>query len=119
MLEITCIICPIGCRAKATVREGRVLEIEGLECARGKDYVLREIEAPVRDFFTTVRAEGGRIPVLPVRSTRPLPKEKIPACALELAKMVVRAPVREGDVIVRNILGLGVDIIATRDLRQG
>ena len=113
---ITCIICPIGCKAKVTIKNGKIFKIEDVECPRGEEYVTREIEAPVRDFFTTVRIKGANIPVLPVRSTQPIPKDKMLDCALELANIVVDAPVEAGDVIVKNLLGLGVDIIATRDM---
>ena len=113
---ITCIICPVGCRARVTIENGKISEIEGLECPRGEEYVRRELEAPVRDFFTTVRIKGAAIPVLPVRSTQPIPKDKILDCVLELANVVADAPVEAGEIIVRNPLGLEVDIIATRDL---
>ena len=113
---ITCIICPIGCKAKVTIENGKISKIEDVECPRGEDYVTREIEAPVRDFFTTVRIKGASIPVLPVRSTQPIPKDKILDCVSELANIVVDAPVEAGEAIVKNLLSLGVDIIATRDL---
>ena len=114
----TCIICPVGCRARVTIENGKITEIEGLECPRGEEYVRRELEEPVRDFFTTVRIKGAAIPVLPVRSTQPIPKDKILDCVLELANVVADAPVEAGEIIVRNPLGLEVDIIATRDLDQ-
>ena len=113
---ITCIICPVGCKAKVTIENGKISKIEDVECPRGEEYVAREIEAPTRDFFTTVRIKGASTPVLPVRSTQPIPKGKMLDCALELANIVVDAPVEAGDVIVKNLLGLGVDIIATRDM---
>ena len=113
---VTCIICPVGCRAKVTIENGKITKIEDLECPRGEEYVVRELEAPVRDFFTTVRIKGAMIPALPVRATQPVPKEKILDCVSELADATVDAPVKAGDVIAENILGLGVDIVATRDL---
>jgi CxxC motif-containing protein len=113
---ITCIICPMGCKAKVTIENGKISKIEDVECPRGEEYVTREIGAPERDFFTTVRIKGASTPVLPVRSTLPIPKDKIMDCALELANIEVDAPIKEGDVIAKNPLGLGVDIIATRDM---
>jgi len=113
---ITCIICPIGCKAKVTIKNGKISKIEDVECPRGEEYATMEIEAPVRDFFTTVRIKGASNPALPVRSTQPIPKDKIMDCTLELANIVVDAPVKAGDVIVKNPIGLGVDIIATRDV---
>ncbi len=113
---ITCIICPLGCRARVTIENGKISEIEGLECPWGEEYVRRELKLPVRDFFTTVRIKGATIPVLPVRSTQPIPKDKILDCVLELANVVVDAPIEAGEIIVRNPLGLEVDIVATRGL---
>jgi CxxC motif-containing protein len=115
---ITCIICPVGCRARVTIGNGKISKIEGLECPRGEEYVRRELEAPLRDFFTTVRIKGAVIPVLPVRSTHPIPKDKIMDYVLELANIVVDAPVQAGKIIVKNPLGLEVDIVATRDLNR-
>jgi CxxC motif-containing protein len=114
--EITCIICPVGCRARVTIENGKISKIEGVECPRGEEYARRELEAPVRDFFTTVRIKGAMIPVLPVRATQPIPKDKILDCVSELADITVDAPVKAGDVIAKNLLGLRVDIVATRDL---
>ena len=114
--EITCIICPIGCKAKVTTENGKISKIEDLECPRGEEYVTRELEAPTRDFFTTIRIKGSRISVLPVRSTQPIPKEKMLDCAVKLAHVVVDAPVEAGDTIVKKPLGLDVDIVATRDV---
>jgi len=113
---ITCIICPVGCRARVTIENGKISEIEGLECPRGEEYVRRELEAPVRDFFTTVRIKGAKIPVLPVRSTHPIPKDKIMDYVSELANIVVDASVQTGEIIAKSPLGLEVDIIAARDL---
>jgi len=113
---LTCIICPVGCKARITIENGKISKIEDLECQRGEEYVTRELEAPVRDFFITVRIKGAKIPVLPVRATQPIPKDKILDCVSELADVIVDTPVKAGDVIAKNLLGLGVDIIATRDL---
>ncbi|KPV62393.1 MAG: hypothetical protein AOA65_1844 [Candidatus Bathyarchaeota archaeon BA1] len=114
--EITCIICPIGCRARVTMENGEITEIDNIECQRGEEHTRKEIEAPMRDFFTTVRVRGAGIPVLPARATQPIPKGRLMECALELAKIVLDTPIKAGDAIIKNILDLGVDIIATRSL---
>ncbi len=115
---ITCIVCPVGCKAKVTIKNGKITKIEDVECPRGEEYVTKEFGAPMRDFFSTVRIKGASVPVLPVRSTQPIPKDKIMDCVLGSANIVVDAPVEAGDVIVRNPLGLGVDIVATRDMNR-
>lgn len=115
-LKITCIICPLGCRVDVRIQNGEIVKMENLGCPRGEDYVKKEIKEPIRDFFTVIRVKGARIPVLPVRATKPVPKKRLLDLALELAKMVVVAPIKAGDIIYKNPLGLGVDIVATRDL---
>ena len=116
--EVICILCPMGCKITVKTENGEVVKIENAGCKRGIEYSVQEIKSPVRDFFTTVRVKGGKIPVLSVRSTGPVPKNMLMTCAKELAKIVVPAPVKSGDVIVKNLLNLGVDIIATKDIEK-
>jgi len=116
--EVVCILCPMGCEITVKVRDGEILEVEDAGCKRGREYSIKELKSPVRDFFTTVRVEGGRTPMLSVRSTEPVPKDMLMACAVELAKLVVPAPVNIGDIIVKDILHLGVDVIATKGVER-
>ena len=113
---ITCIVCPVGCKAKVTAKNKRISKIEGVDCPQGEEYVKQEFETPVRDFFTTIRIKGAHIPVLPVRSSQPVPKDRIMNYVLELAKIVVEAPVKEGDVVAS--CDLGIDFISTRSLNR-
>ena len=106
----------MGCRIAVEMKDGEVIKTENAQCGRGRDYSLQELRSPVRDFFTTVRVAGGKIPVVSVRSTGPVPKSMLMACAVELAEIVIPAPVKNGDVIVINMKNLGVDIVATKDV---
>jgi len=112
--ELTCIVCPVGCRARVRVEGGRAVGWEGLECRAGEEYVKREVELPLRDFFTVVRVKGGG--VVPVRSTGPIPRERLLEASRELAGLEVEGPVRVGEVLVRNLLGMGVDVVATGEV---
>ncbi len=117
--EVICVLCPEGCKITVTLENTDVVKIENAGCKRGEDYSIEEIKSPKRDFFSTVRVCGRpETPLTSVRSTKPVPKEMLLPCASELAKLVVPAPVKMGDVIVRNILNLGVDIIATREVEE-
>lgn len=116
--KITCIVCPMGCEATVVFEGDKILKAEGLECQRGKEYVAREIKAPMRDFFTVVQVRGARAAVCPVRSTKPIPRDKLTECSRELADVVLVAPIKAGDVIARDILGLGVDIVATMNIEH-
>ena len=116
--EIVCILCPMSCKISVEIDDSEVVKVENSGCKLGQDYSIQEIKFPMRDFFSTVRVEGGRIPVLSVRSTKPVPKNMLKTCASELAKIVVPAPIRLGDMIVENILNLGVDIVATKSVEK-
>lgn len=111
---LTCIVCPRGCEMTATITDGVVTEVIGNACPRGKKYAAEEILAPKRMLTSTVRVKNGTLALLPVVSKTSLPKERIVECAEVLRKVTVEAPVAEGQVICPNILGLGVDIVASR-----
>ena len=114
--KITCIVCPEGCSIKVSIRGGRVDAIEGAKCKRGVEYASTEVTAPRRILTTTVRVSGGTLPVAPVRTSIPIPKEYIPLAMREIAKVVLAAPLRCGEVVIRDLLGTGADVIVTRNL---
>lgn len=114
--RLTCIVCPLGCVGEVEITDGQIVRMSGFNCTRGQEYAKSEVTAPKRILTTTVRVQGGILPLLPVVSRTPLPKEKIIACARYLAGYTANAPVREGDAVCRDILGLGVDMIASRDI---
>ena len=109
--HITCIRCPIGCQLTVEVTDGAVTKVEGNLCKRGVEYAQSECVHPVRTLTTTVRVLNGD--PLPVRSREPLPKEMIFACMDVMRTVAVTAPVAAGTVIVADICGTGVDMIAT------
>lgn len=109
---ITCIGCPIGCRLKVHVENGTVKSIDGAECARGKSYAAQECTAPTRMITSLVKVAGRRKP-LSVKSAQPVPKEAIFECVAALHSLTVTPPVRFGDVLLPNVCGTGVDIVAT------
>lgn len=117
--QMNCIMCPMGCLLTVTLTDGVVSDVTGNTCPRGEVYARQEVTDPQRMLTTTVRVEGGALALLPVVSQTTLPKGKIMACAEALRQVSVKAPVHTGDVVVSDILGLGVDIIAARDMRCG
>lgn len=110
----TCINCPLSCTLELTEEAGEVLEVTGHECEVGRHYAEEEFRDPRRTVTTTVRVRNGVIPLLPVVSTRPIPKSLVREAVKALADVEVEAPVRDGQVIYRDILGTGADIIASR-----
>jgi len=115
--NITCIVCPQGCNLEVWYNENNeVEEIKGYTCKRGLEYGKAESVNPVRMLTTTIRIDGGKLPVIPVKSDKPLPKDLLLECMNIISKVQVKAPVSSGEVIVENILGTGVNIITTREM---
>ena len=114
--KFVCIECPLSCEVELIEENGEILEIRGDRCKKGKEYAVAEFTNPLRILTTTVRIEGGILPVLPVRSEKSIPKGLIRECMKELAKVEVKAPIKCGEVICANILNTGINIISSRDL---
>jgi len=117
--KITCIACPIGCEIKLRVQDGKIEEIESNHCSQGIKYAKEEFYNPQRVLTTTIRVRNGRLPLLPVRTDKPLAKGLLRECMRYLAKIEVQAPpIKLGQVIVPNILNSRVNIIFTRELKS-
>lgn len=114
MTNIICITCPKGCHL--TVDEANDYAVTGNGCPRGAEYGRNELLHPVRTVTSTVRVEGASIPRLPVKTDRPLPKEKMFECMALLNTITVQAPVHVGDVLAANILGTDVNIVSAKTL---
>ncbi len=115
--EIICTICPNSCRLKVWKDpKTREIMIEGFKCTRGKDFGIQEFVAPTRMLITTMRIVGGIYPVIPVRSEGELPKEKIFDAIQYVNDQVCWAPVEMGDVLIKNIAGTGINVIASRNM---
>lgn len=115
--KIICITCPKGCTLDVT-RDGQtVLKVKG-GCKRGHEYVKRELTDPRRMVATTVRVRGGIHPLLPVATSAPFPKPRIFELMAALRAVEVSAPVRAGDLVLRDALGAGVDVVASRDISE-
>lgn len=116
--EITCVICPIGCTVTVDGEGEHIESVQGNQCKRGYRYAVDEFIHPVRILTTSVRARGADRPVLPVRSAKPLPREKLSECMRILGGVSVDAPVEMHQVIVENIAGLGTDMIASAEIER-
>lgn len=111
--SLICVSCPLGCPIDVEVENGEVIAVKGNTCKRGEAYAKTEITNPVRSLTTSVKVEGGVHPVVPVKSAAPVPKGKMFECMQAINSAVVKAPVKIGDVVIENICGLGIDIVAT------
>ncbi len=117
VLSMICVSCPVGCDLRVRVQGKKVLDVQGHSCPRGIDFAEAEVANPTRVFATTVRVSGGKLPVCPVRSRQAVPKERLFDISKEVARLVVSAPVGIGQVVLLDVCGTGVDIVATRDLK--
>jgi CxxC motif-containing protein len=113
--EITCIVCPNGCRIHAGLQDGQYV-FTGNRCARGLEFARTELTAPMRSLTTTVRTVFCGLPVLSVRTNGEVPKEMIPEIIRELAGVLISERIGIGETVAANILGSGVDVIATSNL---
>ena len=109
--NLICIVCPRGCTLEVTLSEGKVASVTGNACPRGKTYAEDECTAPKRTVTSTARTDDGAL--VPVKTDSPIPKELV----FDLMKAInsVKAPasVKIGDVIIRDVLGTGANVVAT------
>ncbi len=115
MKQLVCIGCPRGCRLTVEENNGEYI-VTGNTCPRGKAFAISEMTAPKRTICSTVKTVFPGCPVLPVRVSDDIPKEKIFDVMNEINAVVLTKPIGRGDVIIENVLGLGVDVISTSDL---
>ena len=112
--DIICTICPRGCIVTVEGTANEVTSVTGYGCKRGMEFATAEFISPVRILTTTVKMDGYENDLLPVRSSAPLPKEKVLECMEVIKKTVVALPVEQYDVVVKDICQTGVDIVATK-----
>ena len=114
MTELICIVCPRGCHLKVDEENGYA--VTGNTCKRGEEYGKKELTNPTRVVPSTVKIKGGIHRRLPVKTSKPIPKNLIFKAMKLLDTVEVTSPVKRGDVVYKDILGTGIDFIATRDM---
>ena len=113
----TCILCPNGCEITVEHEGKEFLSCTGNLCPNGEKYVKQELTDPRRTIASSVLVEGGELPLVSVRLTAPVPRDRIFDVMARIRALRVRAPVQAGAVLEENILGLGSDLIATKTVR--
>ena len=116
--KITCIECPRGCALSVDTDNGKVVKVCGNECPKGEVYAVSEIENPKRTLTSTVPTEGADLKRLPVKTSGPIPKAAFRKAMEKIRNTGVKNTVRAGDAVIKDFLGLGVDLVATRDCIQ-
>ncbi len=112
--ELICIGCPMGCPVTVELDGGEIASVTGYTCKRGDVYARKEVTNPTRIVTSTVKVAGGTADMVSVKTRDDVPKGKIFECVQALKGVTIQAPVHIGDVVVANVAGTGVDIIATK-----
>ncbi|MBK8332484.1 MAG: DUF1667 domain-containing protein [Acidimicrobiaceae bacterium] len=111
-----CIGCPLGCRLELDESQGEIVEVRGNSCKKGEEFARQEHHDPRRLVTTTVAIEGARWPRVPVKTSASVPKALVRELSAALMGVQVHAPIAAGDIIVADVLGTGVDVVATRSM---
>ena len=112
---ITCINCPMGCRMEVTVEDGAVVSVKGHTCKRGEVYAHQECTLPLRMITAVAPVENSVMPVS-LKTRTPIPKAKIEDCMRAIDELKLKAPIHAGDVLIANVVGTDVDVIATKSV---
>lgn len=114
--ELTCIRCPLGCQITVALHDGQIVSVTGNTCPRGDAYARKEVTDPVRVVTTTVPVTGSPTErMVSVKTAGDIPKDQVFDCMRALSGVTLTAPVAIGDVVVHDVCGTGVDVVATKD----
>jgi len=117
VIDLTCICCPHGCSLKVVKEGDKVVSVTGNSCSRGAAFGEQEVIEPRRVFSTTVPIEGAICGKIPVKLTDQFPKDRLIEAAFEIQKLRLKAPVKVGQVLIKDLLGeKGVNVVACRTL---
>lgn len=114
MKELICIVCPRGCRLKVDDSNN----VTGNFCPRGAKYAIQELTNPTRVVTSTVKLKGSSYKRVSVKTSAPIPKDKIFDVMEEINKATVNAPTHIGDIVIKNVLNLNADIIITKNINK-
>ncbi len=113
--QITCIACPTGCLIEVAWA-GEDSTFTGYRCLKGKEFAELEVSSPRRYLTTTVPIRGGH-GLLPVRTDRPVPRDRLADVVAAVRPITVSAPVRIGQVLAEDVAGTGARLIAAKSVR--
>ena len=116
--NLTCICCPIGCQIEITLDGKEVKSITGNNCQRGYNYAKEETVRPVRVVTSTVRLDGGALNMVSVKTDGAVPKDMINQCMEEINSVHAKAPIKVGDVVIEDVAGTGIKVVATKSIER-
>ena len=116
-VTLTCIRCPKGCQVTVTLEGGQVTAVAGNGCPRGDAYARKEVTDPTRVVTTVVPVSGSSVArMVSVKTAGDVPKAKVLDVVRALSGVRLAAPVHIGDVVLADVCGTGVDVVATKDV---
>ena len=115
--ELICIGCPLGCMLTVEMNGAEVVNVTGNTCPRGRAYAEKEVTNPTRIVTSSVRVSGGDRVSVSCKTKSDIPKGKSFDVARALKDVVAEAPVSIGDVLVEDVAGTGVAIVATSNVK--
>jgi CxxC motif-containing protein len=115
--KLICIRCPRGCEVVTTIDGYSVDTVQGNVCKMGLQYVKDEVESPKRILTTLVKVKNGVRALVPVWTEEPIPKEKFWDLVKELRSVEIEAPVKVGQVVLKDVFGTGVDVVTSGAVR--
>ena len=111
--NLTCIVCPIGCGIEVLLDDGKVIDVKGNTCLRGKEYAINECTNPQRLVTSTIKCTDGD--VVPCKTDRAIPKDKIFECMEIINRTTVAKPIKIGDVLIGNVFGSKIVATGRKD----
>ena len=122
-IPLTCIICPMGCSMEVEVETDadgnkKVLSVKDNGCKRGEQYAAKELQNPTRTLTSTIKVNGGVLPVVPVKTAGEVPKNMLLQCMEVVRRAGCKAPVKRGDILLYDLLGTGINVIACSDVAK-
>ena len=112
--RLTCVLCPVGCELEVRKDEAGELDVRGNQCDKGVPFAVEEVLRPRRNLATSIPVRGTASKMVSVRLSGPVPREMIFPILAEIARLRPEAPFSRGQVLITDVLGTGVDVIATR-----
>ena len=116
--NLTCIGCPMGCPLTVELEDGKIISVTGFTCKRGDDYARKEVTNPRRTLTSVIPVLHGEIGMVSVKTKTDIPKALIHPCMLEMKNLEVEAPVEIGQILLANLCGTGIPVIATKAVRR-
>ena len=111
--HFTCTVCPKGCDLKIVFDENNISDetcaVTGHTCKRGEVYAKNELISPKRTITSTVATKYG---MLPVKSSAPIPKDKMFEAMEIINSVYLDRKVCVGDIIIKDFISAGINLVS-------